>query len=562
MTDDHYDILGVLTTPKSEADVAKFLTDPDKFGSMPTPSAVQGDAAKPLTAGVPEAWLVGGLQDGLAGVSIQGLDTETVLRPNPNQPYLSLQMMGGEMRSWQIAPTQANGVAVIESSTRHSYGWSRGSGYAQLYLHADQATQALLHLQQSGIKTAGWLDGQPFKLTDDQNPSAGFSTAGEKIKTLLHGLTTEGLVATALSDKTEAPQVAALNLNPGWHSLLVKLVMQHDQGLRFQFSGLFTDPAGHPLESIKTQVTDPSADLALNSIAAKLRPVIFVDAPANLPHPGDALKLKVDMRWHPILEETGLPAPLPRFPAKLRLRLVDYSGNEVAVKELSGLFPGQVEADFGKIADAGYYAIYPSLFTTDGKLIMHYPADGFSVVRGVAEQKQRLAKKKLWNNDYYAMADGDKSFQQAGGYFDWLERMGIYKTVGSYPGFDPQYQPQWQQAKQRGLVFFADSSGDSSWLNDNPADGQKFINTAAEFTRFFKATNEIDIRHEPEWQKLREPAHWVERAIWEYEQAHKARSDAHYIGGSLVRPGEGDWFKQVLQLGLDKYQDAWDVHAY
>jgi len=562
ITDDHYGMLGVLTTSKSEADVAKFLTDPGKFGTMPTPSVVQGDAAKPLKAGMPEAWLVGGLQDGLAGVSILGLDTETVLRPNPNQPYLSLQMMGGEMRSWQIAPTQANGVAVIEPSTQHSYGWSRGSGYAQLYLHVDQPTQALLHLQQSGIKTSGWLDGQPFNLTDDQNPPAGFSTAGEKIKTLLHGLTTEGLVVTALSNQTEAPQVAALNLSPGWHSLLVKLVMQHDQGQRFQFAGLFTDPAGHPLESIKTQLTDPSADLALNSIAAKLRPVVFVDASANLPRPGDPIKLQVDMRWHPILEETSLPVPLPRFKAKLQLRLVDYSGNEVAVKEFSGLFPGQVEADFGKIADTGYYAVYPSLYTTDGKLIMHYPADGFSVVRGVAEQKQRLAKKKLWNNDYYAMADGDKSFQQAGGYFDWLERMGIYKTVGSYPGFDPQYKAQWQQAKQRGLIFFADSSGDSSWLNDNSADGQKFISMAAEFTRFFKATNEIDIRHEPEWQKLREPVHWVERAKWEYEQAHKAHSDAHYLGGSLVRPGEGDWFKQVLQLGLDKYQDAWDVHAY
>ncbi|MDP3332729.1 MAG: hypothetical protein Q8Q40_13350 [Methylococcaceae bacterium] len=562
MTDDHYGMLGVLSTPKSEADVAKFLTDPGKFGAMPTPSVVQGDAAKPLKAGMPGAWLVGGLQDGLAGVSILGLDTETVLRPNPNQPYLSLQMMGGEMRSWQIAPTQANGVAVIEPSTQHSYGWSRGSGYAQLYLHVDQPTQALLHLQQSGIKSAGWLDGQPFKLTDDQNPSAGFTTTREKIKTLLHGLTTEGLVATALSDQAEAPQVAAINLAPGWHSLLVKLVMQHDQGQRFQFAGVFTDPAGHPLESIKTQLTDPSADLALNAIAAKLRPVIFVDVPANLPRLGDPIKLQVDMRWHPILEETSLPVPLPRFQAKLRLRLVDYSGNEVAVKEISGLFPSQVEADFGKIADSGYYAVYPSLYTIDGKLIMHYPADGFSVVRGVAEQKQRLDKKKLWNNDYYAMADGDKSFQQAGGYFDWLERMGIYKTVGSYPGFDPQYQSQWQQAKQRGLIFFADSSGDSSWLNDNPADGQKFINTAAEFTRFFKATNEIDIRNEPEWQKLRDPAHWIERAKWEYEQAHKARSDAHYLGGSLVRPGEGDWFKQVLQLGLDKYQDAWDVHAY
>jgi len=170
--------------------------------------------------------------------------------------------------------------------------------------------------------------------------------------------------------------------------------------------------------------------------------------------------------------------------------------------------------------------------------------------------------KKLWNNDYYALADGDKSFQQPGGYFTWLERMGIYKSYGSYPGFDPQYRPQWERAKQRGLVLFADSSGDSSWLNDNPADGQKFINTAAEFTRFFKATNEIDIRREPEWQKLREPTHWVERAKWEFEQAHKARSDAHYVGGSLVRPGEEDWFKQVLQLGLDRYQDAWEVHAY
>ncbi|MDD5631007.1 MAG: hypothetical protein PHI13_03120, partial [Methylococcales bacterium] len=44
------------------------------------------------------------------------------------------------------------------------------------------------------------------------------------------------------------------------------------------------------------------------------------------------------------------------------------------------------------------------------------------------------------------------------------------------------------------------------------------------------------------------------------------RSDAHYVGGSLVRPGDkegaGQWFKQVLQLGLDQHQDAWDVHAY
>jgi len=563
MTDDHYGILGALAQPNSEQDVAGFLADPGKVGMMPTVPAVAGETSKPLKSGIPDAWLVGGLQDGLSGLSVFGLDSETVLRPNPGQPYLSLQMMGGEMRAWRIEPTQANGVTDIEANTQHAYGWSRGSGYAQLYLHVDQPTQALLHLKQSGIGTFGWLDGQPFKLADDPNPPSGFSSSpGEQVKKLLKGLTTEGLVATALSARPEAPQLAALNLSPGWHSLLVKLVMQHDQGQRFYFAGLFTDPDGKPLDSIKTQLTDPDADLALNGIAAKLRPLVFVDTPANLPHPGDSLKLRVDMRWHPILEETALPAPLPRFPAKLRLRLVDYSGNELATKEITGLFPGEAEADFGKIREPGYYAVYPSLHTPDGKLIMNYPADGFSVVAGAVEQKQRLDKKKLWNNDYYALADGDKSFKQEGGYFSWLERMGIYKSYGSYPGFEPQYLAKWERAKQLGLVLFADSSGDSNWLNDNPADGKSFISTAAPFTQFFKSTNEIDIRHEAEWQKLREPAHWVQRAKWEYEQVHKQRSDAHYVGGSLVRPGQDQWFKQVLELGLDRYQDAWDVHAY
>lgn len=567
MIDDHYGILGVLAQPGSEQDVAGFLADPGKVGKMPTPLAVAGETAKPLKKGVPDAWLVGGLQDGLSGVSVFGLDNETVLRPNPGQPYLSLQMMGGEMKTWRAEPIQADGSVDIEANTKHSYGWSRGSGYAQLYLYVDQPTEALLHLKQSGIKTMGWLDGQAFKVADDPSPPAGFSSsAGEQIKKLLHGLTTEGLVATALQDRTETPQLATLNLSKGWHSLLVKMVMQHDQNQRFYFTGLFTDPAGKPLDSIKTQLTDPDADLALNNVASKLRPLIFTDAPANLPHPGDSLKLRADMRWHPVLEETGSPAPLPRFPAKLRLRLVDYSGNEVGATEITGLFPGEVEADFGKAGESGYYAVYASLYTPEGRLIMNYPADGFSVVRGAAGQKQRLDKKKLWNNDYYALADGDNSFMQEGGYFSWLERMGIYKSYGSYPGFDPQYRTKWEQAKQRGLVLFADSSGDSSWLNDNPADGLNFINTASAFTRYFKATNEIDIRSEPEWQKLREPAHWVQRAKWEYEQAHKQRSDAHYVGGSLVRPGDkdgaGQWFKQVLELGLDKYQDAWDVHAY
>lgn len=510
-------------------------------GSITTAANI--DAPKSLKNGIPDAWLVGGLQNGLSGVSIFGVDTETVLRPNPGQPYLSLQMSGGEMRAWNVAPTQANGVTDVEANTKHSYSWSRGTGYAQLYMYVDKDMRALLHLNQSGIKTAVWLNGKPAELKNDLNSPIVLS----------------GQTKTAL-------QVSELNLSKGWHSLLVKLVMQHGQNQRFYFSGIFTDPAGKFLDSIKTQLTDPSADLALNEIAAKLRPLIFVDAPANLPHPGDPIKLRVDMDWHSIREEPSLMQPITGFQAKLRLRIVDYSGKQIAMREVTGMFPDKIEVTFNSISKPGYYAVYPSLYTLTGQLIMNYPADGFSVVGGVAEQKRRLNKKKLWNNYYYALANGDKSFMQEGGYFAWLERIGIYKGLGSYPGFSEGYRAKWDRAKQLGLVLFADSSGDNYSLNDNPTQGQDFIKKTAIYTRFFKATNEIDIRQGTQWQILKDPFHWVQRAKWEYQEAHKQRLDAHYVGGSLVRPGNdkesGQWFKEVLQLGLDQYQDAWDVHAY
>ena len=563
VTDDHHTVLGVLTQPADEASVAKFLAEPDQIGWMPQSPAIPAPTPMPLKSGIPAAWLVGGLQDGQAGLSVFGLDTETISRPNPDQPYLSLEMMGGKLRNWRVAATGADAETTLAASTEHAYGWSRGTGYVQLYLHADRPLQAQLHLRQSGIHAAAWLDGQALPLTDDGQPPAGFKPSlGAQAQALLHGLTSEGLLATARAERPQPPQVAVLSLAPGWHSLLVKLVMQHEQGQRFNFAGLFTDLDGKPLEGLQTQIADPSADLALHKIAAKLRPVIFNAASANLPHPGEPIKLSIDLRWQPILEEAKLDTPLPRFPATLRLRLIDYGGRQIAEREIRTRIPGQIEADFGKLDQPGYFAVYPSLYTEDGRLIMHYPADGFSVVAGNAAQKQRLARKKVWNNDYYALADGDHSFRQPGDYFAWLERMGIFRSLGSYPGFDPQYRPLWEHARRRGLELFADSAGDSHWLNDKAEDGRRFVEAAAGFTRFFKASNEIDIRHEPEWQKLREPAHWLERAKSEYQMIHQARKDAHYLGGSLVRPGEGDWFKQVLQLGLDRYQDAWDVHAY
>lgn len=130
-------------------------------------------------------------------------------------------------------------------------------------------------------------------------------------------------------------------------------------------------------------------------------------------------------------------------------------------------------------------------------------------------------------------------------------------------------------ADELGLVLFGDMARDSYSANDNRDAGAAVVENVARHTRYFKCVNEIDIRTEEAWTKLRDPQHWVERAKWEYEAVHKARRDGIYVGGSLVRPGDmkhrprspqvpgsGDWFTQCLKLGLDQYHDYWEVHAY
>lgn len=530
----------------------------------------------PLRNGVPEAWLVGGIHDGRAGVSIYGLDTEAVLRANPGQPYLSSELMGGRMRTWERVAAAPDGVTVIEAKTDHSYGWSRGTGYAQLYLFAEQPVTAVLHLRQTGIKTSGWLDGKPVQVAADPNPPAGLPKPGERPQAPLEGLTTEGLVMTAMPEKAEPAQAVTLNLTPGWHTLLVKMTMQHATGETFFFAAKFTDAAGKPLDSLKAQVVDPTADLALQAQAARIRPLIFADAPANLPHPGDALKIYADMRWHPVREEKELASPIAPFPAILRLTLTDFDGNRIAVKETVGTFPAEVTVDFGTAPEAGYYAVYPSLHTRDGRLIMAWYADGFTVLRGTAAQKERLDRKKLWMNNYYLFEDNRNGggFRKPGEDFTWLERSGVFKNIGSDAVLNDALVADFRAAHERGLVLFADFSRDGAG-NDSPEEARAMAEAVAPFTRYFKGTNEIDIRpNEPRFDRLREPRHWVARAEWEQAAAHRARPDAAYLGGSLVRPGDmrpakrpgipgpGQWFLECLELGLDKQYDAWDVHAY
>lgn len=535
---------------------------------------------RPLREGVPGAWLIGGIHDGRGGNDIYGLDTDPHLNPNPGQPYLSSEMMGGRMRAWEVSPTTPDGRCVIVAKTDHSYGWSRGTGYAHLYLHADADMQAILHLQQSGIASGGWLDGQAVAFAEDRDPPADFPRPGQRQEAELEGLTTEGLRMTALPEQVEPPQRAVLDLSAGWHRLMVKMTMQHGKGETFFFAARFTDASGRPVQGLQWQCHDPQADLALNLQAARIRPCIFVEAPGNLPRAGEPLKVRASMRWHPVREEPEQTSPIPPFEATLRITLSDFDGKELAVREVRGTFPAEVTLDFGAAPATGYYTLRPQMISPEGRRIMTWWADGFTVAPGSVAQKERLGRKKLWNNNYYFFDDEARGLgiPRTGELMNWLERSGVWRNIGSaVASTAPQDMALWEEATMRGIELFADTAGDTATTLNSPAELEQYVAAVAPYTRYFKCVNEIDIHaHAPGFDELRQPRNWVDRARREYETVHRARPDAHYLGGSLVRPGDmrpsdraaagilgpGEWFVECLKLGLDRYHDAWDVHAY
>jgi hypothetical protein len=534
LADDRNTLLGILMTPRSQTAVVDFLRTPRALGALPERVPVDQPTPRPLVAsGAPRAWLVSGVWGGLAGYSTYGLDAERWLRPNPGEAYIRQVMLTDYRDRWLPVRTYSNGAGTIDSALDTSYDWMRGTAYAHLYLHANDVSPAVLHFAHTGIKTAGWLDGQP--LVFEQDPA---------IKPATHPLA----------------RSAKFTLTRGWHRLLIKVNTAQERGARFAFDARFTDPGGEPLSGIQTQLYDPNAILILNQDAVRLHPLFYVDAPANLPHPGKPLRVRVDMRW---LEKTAQgPSdqhqPIAPFKAALRLRMTDLDGRQRARREIISTFPGIVSVDLGPAPEPGFYALYASLVTPSGRFIASYPADGFSVIRGAAAQLERLEQKKAWNS-YYYLHEGPRFGDSKHAYeyvLPWMNRMGIAQNMGSHWGFP---EPLWEAARDRGLVLTGDFHDPHQ--EDGPADKARLAKAAADYTRYFKSYNEIDI----DTAVRPSPERWVELTRMDYEAVKAARPDALYGGGSFARPGAPDvvhWFTQALRLGLHHYQDRWDVHAY
>lgn len=562
-------VLGVMADPENADQVVEFVRNGGAGGAIPpfAPRPVEGQALK---EGAPVEWLVASGWPGQCGVGLWGLDAEALQRPNPGDPYAyGYYTAGHRFGRWEARPTQAGGICSITEKLNDSYNWGKGTSYALTYLKVDEARELVLHLQHSGVASAVYLDGVEQAMAEDESPAAISLPRQEQSqgRQVVQRQGQEVHNDVFVPQSAEASKAAQLSLTPGWHCLIVKLVHAQGKDERVLFGIRLTDREGKAVEGIVAQSRDPESAEGMAEAAAGLWPILRLEGvAANLPHPGEELTLRAEMR---IPETSFISRWLPRailpMDATLRVRMLDYDGNEVTAFETRGVFPGVVTLDLGEAPEPGYYALVPELYSSDGKLIRRYHPDGFSVVRGSVEQRQRADAKEVMNSWYYALTDWET-------FAPWLERTGLYKNVGSYPGVPDDALGKWEDARKRGIILFGDFAGDSTWMNNSEKDAEAVITQLPRYTRYFKSINEVDGRGEADWAAARDPKQYVERTKATYTALRQARSDAFFTAGSMYcagvdrafshGPSPRQWFRECLELGLDKYVDAWDVHAY
>jgi hypothetical protein len=571
-------VVGVLSTPADAGVVATFVNEQGKGGTVPAYAEIPQPEPASLKDGTPEKWLVGIGWPGRSGVERWGIDAQILQRPNPGDPFgFGFYTAGNRYDKWREAPSEKEGVTWLWDKTPESFVWGKATGYAILYVKADEPVKTTLHFQHSGIQHAVYLDeveqktepdtATPFKMDRRPAPATGqvvVDRPGQEIHD-----------DVSVPQAAEGPVRVPLTLSKGWHCLILKLVTAQNKGEAVIMASKFTDEAGKPLQSLKTQTSDPLVPLGPAKGAAGFWPLLTLEnIPGNLPRPGDKLTLVADMRVaRSFMDRGALPKVFLPIEGKLKVRMMDYDGKEMKTFETTGSFPSVVKIDIGNAPGPGFYSLIPELYGTDGKLIHRFHPDGFSVVLGNTAQKERGDKKEVMNNWYYAFNDEWPFF------VEWLDRMGLVKNVGSTPGLPASAIEKWEEAKRRGLILFADFAGDSNWMNNSDPDNKKVIEELPKYTRYFKGINEIDGRFGGDggvsWHVSRNPPKYVERAKFHHESVHKARPDAIYYGGSVYtsgnrrsRPdhpeilGPREWLKKCLELGLDKYIDEWDVHAY
>lgn len=488
--------------------------------------------------------LVAGTWAGPAGLSLLGLDAEENLFPSEGDAVPVMYWDRRLNRNWRSARPGPDGRFLIETC-ENTYVWPRGSAYAFCCLVAKDETVLDLSVEQSGSETFLWLDGEKRSPAETRKISRGKRTVSD--------VTDQGNpVELEVEDRAHFASYR-LKLRPGTHRLLLKFVMEHRKGERFDFSLNFGSD-----RKLLAATTDPEGNPALHRRLNRLAQFIDVSAPSNLPRAGEPLKITTRLSlpgprstglrksWPVLRKLDDIVVPERPFRAVVEQSVVGYDGRELRRFRQEATVPGEVTFDFGPAPERGYYAIRTELKTLSGERIGTLYPDGFSVIGGAAARGERRADLKMFSVHYWVTPENVEEMT------DYLARIGIFHHIGSGIGYRPEVRSAFERKGLTLTADFIDPHGTAA--------REARFRLAKEwsvFTDRFKSINEIDIHKPPP-----DPAAWVERTREEYEAVKAANPQAEFTGGTYVRPGVGDWFTECVKLGLDRWVDRWDVHAY
>ncbi len=526
--------------------VLNTLTDPARSAGFFRPGPVKNPEAPQVKLTAPGAeMLVAGTWAGPAGLSLMGLDAEAVAAPEAGDAVPVMYWDRRLDREWRAVSPGPGRRFLIEQSS-NTYVWPRGSAYAFCYLRAERETELELTVEQSGSETSLRLDGVVRNPVKVEKIDKGVRKVAD--------VTDQGNpVEVEVRDRALLSRYK-LRLSPGTHRLLLKFVMEHRKGDVFDFALTF----GAGSDAVRAALSDPDGNAKLHRELNGLTQRVSVDAPANLPRPGEPLKIATRLSlpgpkttgqvkdW-PVQKRLGeLIVPVRPFRAVLKQRVTDYDGKVIRSFRTPMEVPGEVTLDFGPAPETGYYAIQSELETPEGVPIGTLYPDGFSVVSGTSARKERRDALKMVSVHYWV------SPGNVGEMTDWMVRTGILHHIGSGIGYRPEVQKAFEDNGLTLTADFVDPHGRAS-----REERFQLAKAWGGFTDRFKSFNEIDIcRERPS------PENWVARTREEYEAVKAANPKAEFTGGSYVRPGVGDWFPECVKLGLDRWVDRWDVHAY
>ncbi len=492
-------------------------------------------------------WITAGMWTTPGALSLDGLSSERDLRPNAGDRYTYTNFDTVYATNWTTCARQDQRGYVVMPKC-NGFSWTEGSAYGFVWVISPDDRVVTLRCSASGGAQTLWVNGA-------KRPSlkTRFDPV-QRVKTTAHtdqGNEIEVEVTTGGMEATYS-----LPLVKGANRLLLKLYTKQPKGTDVFFDAEFEDAEG-----CEFKTSAPEIDGARHAAIMNLDSTVYVEAPGNLLHPGEEIVLKtIVVPPPPPCAKKGQkvvapPAPEP-FTVKCVQTISDFDGLEFAQRSFTMTFPGTNVTKFGSVPanGLGYYQIRTDVLDENGRALASLRPDGFSVIAGTKARRERHEKglNKV-TTCFYWMNTIPDNIHNCENFLPWMSQMGILHNIGGAC----KNGELMAKAKEYGITFTADFL--DPWCAEKPEAKIESAKTAAPYTKYYKAWNEIDISP---FRLKTSTTNWTNRVRTEWEAVHAARPDAIYTGPTFSHVGNSKWFADCLKQGWADYVDVWDVHAY